>query len=151
MSALHNLKPAVGSVRKPKRIGRGQGSGHGGTSTRGHKGAQSRSGYSQKRNFEGGQTPLQIRVPKRGFKNINRVDFKALNLSDLQYLAEKHNVSTIDFESLCKWRVIKKTEKVKDLANGSLTTPLTVNLHAFSAKAKEALEDAGGVATLIEK
>jgi len=148
-NALHNLKPAKGSVRQRKRVGRGQGSGRGGTSTRGHKGAQSRSGYSRKRAFEGGQTPLQMRVPKRGFKNINRVDFVPLNLNKLQHIATKHNLSTVDFDALRELRIVKKTDKVKVLGNGELSSALRVHLHAFSAKAKQAIEDAGGTATSI--
>lgn len=146
MDILSNLKPAEGSIKKRKRIGRGQGSGRGGTSTKGHKGQQSRSGYSQKRGFEGGQTPIQMRLPKRGFKNYNRVEYVALNLGDLQKIAEKHNLTTISFETLRELKKVKKTDKVKVLGNGTVTTALTVNLHKFSASAKEAIEAAGGQA-----
>ncbi len=149
MSELHNLKPAKGSLKSKKRIGRGQGSGRGGTSTRGHKGLQSRSGYSRKRNFEGGQTPIQMRLPKRGFKNINRVEYVPLNLDALQHIANKHDLTTIDFETLRRLRLIQKTDKVKVLGNGVLTQAINVNLHAFSASAKTAIENLGGSATVI--
>ncbi|MBL4604950.1 MAG: 50S ribosomal protein L15, partial [Flavobacteriaceae bacterium] len=112
---LHNLKPAAGSVKKGKRIARGQGSGHGGTSTRGHKGAKSRSGYKSKRSFEGGQMPLQIRLPKRGFKNPNRVEFVPLNLSRLQAISEKHNLDTINMETLVASGIVRKNDRVKIL------------------------------------
>jgi len=146
---LSNLKPATGSVKNRKRIARGQGSGRGGTSTRGHKGAQSRSGYSKKFGFEGGQMPLQRRVPKRGFKNINRVEYRVLNLSQLQELSEKNNVTTFDFETFRKLNIVKKSDKVKILANGNVTAGLTVTAHAFSEKAKSAIESAGGSTNLI--
>lgn len=146
---LHTLKPAKGAVKKEKRIGRGQGSGHGGTSTRGHKGAQSRSGYSRKIGFEGGQMPLQRRIPKKGFKNFNRVEYRVINLSQLQELAEKHSLSAVDFETLLKLRVIQKQDKVKVLGNGQLTASLQVTAHAFSEKAKSAIEAQGGTATNI--
>ena len=149
MSNLSNLKPAKGAVHKEKRIARGQGSGHGGTATRGHKGQKSRSGYSRKRHHEGGQTPLQMRVPKRGFNNINKVTFMPFNLSDLDYIASKHNVTTIDFEILRKLRMVKKTDKVKVLGNGVMNKALTVKLHAFSASAKTAIEENGGTASII--
>lgn len=141
---LSNLKPADGSVKKGKRIGRGQGSGRGGTSTRGHKGAQSRSGYSRKVGFEGGQMPIQRRLPKHGFKNHNRVEYTGINLSRLQDIADKHNITTIDIDALKKLRVIGKTELVKVLGNGEIKSKLTVVAHAFSAKAKEGIEAAGG-------
>ncbi|MCP4121797.1 MAG: 50S ribosomal protein L15 [Bacteroidetes bacterium] len=146
---LSSLKPATGSVKNRKRIARGQGSGRGGTSTRGHKGAQSRSGYSKKFGFEGGQMPLQRRVPKRGFKNINRVEYRVLNLSQLQELSEKNNVTTFDFETFRKLNIVKKSDKVKILANGNVTAGLTVTAHAFSEKAKSAIESAGGSTNLI--
>lgn len=146
---LSNLKPATGSVKNRKRIARGQGSGRGGTSTRGHKGAQSRSGYSKKFGFEGGQMPLQRRVPKRGFRNINRVEYRVFNVSQLQELADKNNVTTFDFETFRKLNVVKKSEKIKILANGNITTGLTVHAHAFSEKAKSAIESAGGTTNLI--
>ena len=141
---LNNLKPAEGAVKARKRIGRGTGSGRGGTSTRGHKGAKSRSGYSKKIGFEGGQMPLQRRVPKYGFKNINRVEYKAVNLSTLQALAESKSLETINIEVLIAAGFISSTQLVKVLANGTLTAKLTVEAHAFSQKAAEAIEAAGG-------
>ena len=141
---LNNLKPAEGSVKARKRIGRGTGSGRGGTSTRGHKGAKSRSGYSKKIGFEGGQMPLQRRVPKYGFKNINRVEYKAINLSTLQALAESKSLETINIQTLVAAGFISSTQLVKVLANGTLTAKLTVEAHAFSQKAAEAIEAAGG-------
>ena len=141
---LNNLKPAEGAVKARKRIGRGTGSGRGGTSTRGHKGAKSRSGYSKKIGFEGGQMPLQRRVPKYGFKNINRVEYKAINLSTLQALAESKSLETINVQVLVAAGFISSTQLVKVLANGTLTAKLTVEAHAFSQKAAEAIEAAGG-------
>ena len=141
---LNNLKPAEGSVKARKRIGRGTGSGRGGTSTRGHKGAKSRSGYSKKIGFEGGQMPLQRRVPKFGFKNINRVEYKAINLSTLQALAESKSLETINIQALVAAGFISSTQLVKVLANGTLTAKLTVEAHAFSLKAIEAIEAVGG-------
>lgn len=146
---LSNLKPAEGSVKKGKRIGRGQGSGRGGTSTRGHKGAQSRSGYKTKRGFEGGQMPLQRRVPKGGFKNVNRVEYRVINLSQLQELAEKNNVTVFDFEAFRRLKLIKASDKVKVLANGNIASSLQVQAHAISSKAKEAIEAAGGSIQII--
>ena len=141
---LNNLKPAEGAVKARKRIGRGTGSGRGGTSTRGHKGAKSRSGYSKKIGFEGGQMPLQRRVPKYGFKNINRVEYKAVNLATLQALAESKSLETINVQTLIAAGFISSTQLVKVLANGTLTAKLTVEAHAFSQKAAEAIEAAGG-------
>ena len=141
---LNNLKPAEGAVKARKRIGRGTGSGRGGTSTRGHKGAKSRSGYSKKIGFEGGQMPLQRRVPKYGFKNINRVEYKAVNLATLQALAESKSLETINIQVLVAAGFISSTQLVKVLANGTLTAKLTVEAHAFSQKAAEAIEAAGG-------
>ena len=141
---LNNLKPAEGAVKARKRIGRGTGSGRGGTSTRGHKGAKSRSGYSKKIGFEGGQMPLQRRVPKYGFKNINRVEYKAINLSTLQALAESKSLETINIQALVAAGFISSKQLVKVLANGTLTAKLTVEAHAFSQKAVEAIEAAGG-------
>ena len=146
---LHNLKPAAGSTKKRKRIARGPGSGHGGTSTRGHKGAKSRSGYSRKRNFEGGQMPLQMRLPKRGFKNINRVAYATLNLDDISNIAEKFNLNAIDMAALTSNRIVKKTELVKILGDGELKSKLDVTAHAFSASAKEAIEKAGGTVNVL--
>ncbi len=141
---LHNLKPAEGSVHREKRLGRGQGSGHGGTSTRGHKGAQSRSGYSKKVGFEGGQMPLQRRLPKFGFKNINRKEFKGVNISTLQMLAEKKNLTVIDVETLIGAGLVRKHDKVKILGNGTLTAKLDVKAHAFSESAVKAIENLQG-------
>ena len=141
---LNNLKPAEGAVKARKRIGRGTGSGRGGTSTRGHKGAKSRSGYSKKIGFEGGQMPLQRRVPKYGFKNINRVEYKAVNLSTLQALAESKSLEVVNIQALVAAGFVSSTQLVKILANGTLTAKLTVEAHAFSAKAVEAIEAVGG-------
>lgn len=146
---LHNLRPAKGSTKKRKRIARGQGSGRGGTSTRGHKGAKSRSGYKQKRNFEGGQMPLQMRLPKRGFKNINRVSYVPINLERLQAIADKFNTDTIDFETLVAQNIVSKTDKVKILGDGELTSKINVKAHAISASAKEAIEALGGSVNLV--
>ena len=146
---LSNLKPAEGSVKQRKRIARGQGSGRGGTSTRGHKGAKSRSGYKSKSGFEGGQMPLQRKVPKRGFKNVNRVEYTALNLGKIQELIEKYKLASIDAESLRKLNIISKTEKIKILAHGELKTKIDVKIHAISESAKKAIEDLGGTITLI--
>ena len=141
---LNNLKPAEGSVKARKRIGRGTGSGRGGTSTRGHKGAKSRSGYKKKIGFEGGQMPLQRRVPKFGFKNVNRVEYKAINLSTLQALAEKNSLEAINVATLIAAGFISDKQLVKVLANGTLTAKLIVEAHAFSQKAVEAIEAVGG-------
>ena len=141
---LNNLKPAEGSVKARKRIGRGTGSGRGGTSTRGHKGATSRSGYKKKIGFEGGQMPLQRRVPKFGFKNVNRVEYKAINLSTLQALAEKKSLETINIAELIAAGFVSANQLVKVLANGTLSAKLTVEAHAFSQKAIEAIEAVGG-------
>ena len=141
---LNNLKPAEGAVKARKRIGRGTGSGRGGTSTRGHKGAKSRSGYSKKIGFEGGQMPLQRRVPKYGFKNINRVEYKAINLSTLQALAESKSLEVVNIQALVAAGFVSASQLVKVLANGTLTAKLTVEAHAFSAKAVEAIEAVGG-------
>ena len=141
---LNTLKPAAGSTHSERRIGRGPGSGLGGTSTRGHKGAKSRSGYSKKIGFEGGQMPLQRRVPKYGFKNINRVEYKAINLSTLQALAESKSLETINIQVLVAAGFVSSNQLVKILANGTLTAKLTVEAHAFSAKAVEAIEAVGG-------
>lgn len=146
---LNNLKPAMGATHREKRIGRGQGSGKGGTSTRGHKGAKSRSGYSSKIGFEGGQMPLQRRVPKFGFKNINRVEFKAINVSMLQELAERDNLSAIDKEVLIKAGLLSKNALLKILGDGVLKTKLEVKADAFSKKAIAAIEAAGGSAIVL--
>jgi large subunit ribosomal protein L15 len=146
---LSSLKPAKGSVKKGKRLGRGQGSGRGGTSTRGHKGGQSRSGYSRKIGFEGGQMPLQRRVPKFGFNNISRKEYKAINISTLQSLAESKKLTVIDAETLAAAGLISKKDMVKILGNGKLSLKLDVKAHAFSKTAKEAIEALQGTATLI--
>lgn len=141
---LSNLKPAVGSTKTRKRIGRGPGSGLGGTSTRGHKGAKSRSGYSRKVGFEGGQMPIQRRLPKFGFKNINRVEYKAINLSTLQQLAEAQKYAKIGLEELIGAGFISSSQLVKILGNGSLNLSLEVSAHAFSKSAEAAIQAAGG-------
>ena len=146
---LSNLKPANGSVKSRKRIGRGQGSGHGGTSTRGHKGAKSRSGYSRRLGFEGGQMPLQRRVPKFGFKNHNRVEYRAINISLLQELSEKKQVSLFDAEAFVNFGLAGKKDLVKILGNGELSAKLDVKAHAFSKSAIEAIEKAGGSAVKL--
>lgn len=141
---LSSLKPAKGSVKNRKRIGRGQGSGRGGTSTRGHKGAGSRSGHSTKIGFEGGQMPLQRRVPKVGFKNINRVEYVGVNLDVLQGLVEKHNLTAVDFDTFKAHGLVSKNDLVKILGRGELTAKVEVKAHAFSASAQKAIEAAGG-------
>ncbi|MBD1427656.1 50S ribosomal protein L15 [Sphingobacterium arenae] len=141
---LSSLKPAKGSVKNRKRIGRGQGSGRGGTSTRGHKGAGSRSGHSTKIGFEGGQMPLQRRVPKFGFKNMNRVEYKGINLDVLQELVTKYDLTVIDFDTLKAHGLVAKKDLVKILGRGELTTKLEVKVHAFSASAQKAIEAVGG-------
>ena len=141
---LSNLKPAKGSVKKVKRIGRGQGSGRGGTSTRGHKGAGSRSGHSTKIGFEGGQMPLQRRVPKVGFKPINRTEYVGVNLDTLQEIAEKFNLTTIDFATLQERGLASKNDLVKILGRGEVKAKLEVTAHSFSATAQKAIEAAGG-------
>jgi len=146
---LSNLKPAKGSVKKEKRIGRGQGSGHGGTSTRGHKGAKSRSGYSSKVGFEGGQMPLHRRLPKFGFKNINRVEYSGINIDVLQRLVENKQITSFDPETLYKNGLIGKGDLLKILGRGELKVKIDVKAHAFSKTAKEAIEKLGGVATKI--
>jgi len=143
---LSNLKPAVGSVKKNKRLGRGQGSGKGGTSTRGNKGAKSRSGYSSKVGFEGGQMPLYRRLPKFGFKNINRVEYVGINLDVLQKLAETKNIKSIDIEVLLQNGIISKKDKIKILGRGELKTSLEVKAHGFSKTAQTAIESNGGTA-----
>jgi len=145
---LSNLRPAKGSVKKRKRIGRGEGSGHGGTATKGHKGAQSRSGYSSKVGFEGGQMPLQRRVPKYGFKNINRVEYSGVNLDVLQQLADKTKLSVIDKDVLVANGLVSKNDLVKILGRGELTAKLDIKANAFSALAKTAIESKGGTAVI---
>ncbi|MCC5920050.1 MAG: 50S ribosomal protein L15 [Cyclobacteriaceae bacterium] len=146
---LHTLKPAAGSTKSRKRIGRGQGSGRGGTSTKGHKGAKSRSGYKTKFGFEGGQMPLQRRVPKFGFKSPNRIEVKPVNLDDLQKLSEKLSVSDITVETLVDNNIIKKNDTVKILGKGTVTSKINVTAHAISASAKEAIESSGGSVNIV--
>lgn len=141
---LNNLRPAVGAVTRKTRVGRGAGSGKGGTSTRGHKGAKSRSGYSSKPGFEGGQMPLQRRLPKFGFKNINRVEYKAVNLGDLETLAAANNLEKIGLEELLNAGVVRRGALVKILGNGKLTRALAVEANAFSKSAEKAIVEAGG-------
>ena len=134
---LNNLKPAEGSIKDRKRIGRGEGSGHGGTSTRGHKGAGSRSGNKRKIGFEGGQMPLQRRLPKFGFKSLNRVEYKGINLDTLQLLVDKHNLSEVTFDTLVANGICSKKALVKVMGRGELKGKLNVTAHAFTATAKE--------------
>ena len=141
---LSNLKPAKGSTKTRKRIGRGQGSGTGGTATKGHKGQKSRSGYSRKTGFEGGQMPLQRRVPKFGFKNINRKEYKGVNVSTLQEIADSKKLTEITVEILIETGHLRKNSLVKILGNGELKSKLTVKAHAFSKSAIAAIEAAGG-------
>ena len=148
---LSNLKPAKGSVQSPgKRVGRGHGSGKGGTATRGHKGAKSRSGYSRKIGFEGGQMPLQRRVPKFGFNNINRKEYQGINLDTIQMLVDNKKIkSTLDFNNIVELRLARKNELVKILGRGELKTKLKVSAHKFTATAKAAIEAAGGEAITL--
>lgn len=145
---LNNLRPAKGSTHSEKRIARGTGSGHGGTSTRGHKGDKARSGHKNKRGHEGGQTPLQRRLPKFGFKNVNRVEYVALNLSVLEEIAQKFNVTDINPTMLWENGYIKKSDLVKILANGELKSKLNITAHACSETAKSAVETLGGSITV---
>jgi large subunit ribosomal protein L15 len=147
---LSNLKPAVGSVKNKKRIARGQGSGHGGTATRGHKGQKSRSGYSRKIGFEGGQMPLQRRVPKFGFKNINRIEYKGINLDTLQTLVDNKKIKDeVNIEVLIANGLMRKNDLVKILGRGALKVKLNISAHKFTASAKAAIEAAGGTATTL--
>lgn len=148
---LHNLKPAEGSKGREKRIGRGEGSGHGGTSTRGHKGAQARSGYSRKIGFEGGQMPIQRRLPKFGFNNPTRVEYKGINVAVLEELAVKSNLTEINPEVLREAGYVSKNDLVKILGNGELKAKLEVSAHAFSKSAVEKIEAAGGKTNIIEQ
>ncbi|MDR0295868.1 MAG: 50S ribosomal protein L15 [Prevotellaceae bacterium] len=147
--SIHNLTPAAGAIHKDKRIGRGEGSGRGGTSTRGHKGAQSRSGYSRKKGFEGGQMPLQRRLPKYGFNNMSRIEYKPINLSTLQALVEKSNVQDITFDTLIEAGLVSKNDKVKILGNGTLAATVNVTAHAFSKTAIAAIEANKGTVTKL--
>lgn len=145
---LNNLRPAKGSTHKGKRIARGQGSGHGGTSTKGHKGDKSRAGHKNKRGHEGGQTPMQRRLPKFGFNNVNRIDYVAFNIARLQEFADKYSVSDITPAALYQEGYIKKGDLVKVLAHGELTSKINVTAHACSATAKAAIEAKGGTITV---
>lgn len=146
---LGNLRPATGAVKNRKRIGRGTGSGRGGTSTRGHKGDKARSGAKEKRHFEGGQTPMQRRLPKRGFKNINRVDYAIINLSGLEKMASDFGYSVVNVDNLVAAGLAKKSDQVKVLGNGKLTKRVDVTVHAISEAAKSAVEAAGGSVTIL--
>ncbi|MBM78289.1 MAG: 50S ribosomal protein L15 [Crocinitomicaceae bacterium] len=148
---LHNLKPAEGSTKAKKRVGRGQGSGKGGTATRGHKGAKSRSGYSSKLGFEGGQMPLQRRVPKFGFKNINRVEYKGINLDTIQELVEKTKLKSINPSILIENGLANKKDLVKILGRGELTSKVDISAHGFSEKAKSTIEGLGGKIEIVKK
>ena len=149
--SLNNLKPALGSNKNSgKRLGRGQGSGKGGTSTRGHKGAQSRSGYSRKIGFEGGQMPLQRRIPKFGFNNINRIEYKTINVDDIQTLVEDKKIKKdLTFEKMVELRIAKKGDLIKVLGRGKIDVPVNVAAHKFSASAEKLIEKAGGKITKI--
>jgi large subunit ribosomal protein L15 len=147
---LHNLKPAEGSVHKSKRIGRGEASGKGGTSTQGNKGGQSRAGHKNKNHFEGGQMPIQRRVPKRGFKNYNRVEFNVFNLGQVDAIVEKYGIKEFSLESLYINNLISRTDKVKVLANGEIKTAVTFKINAISAKAQEAVVAAGGTVEILK-
>lgn len=147
---LHQLRPATGSVHKDKRIGRGDGSGHGGTSTKGTKGGQSRAGYKRKMAHEGGQMPIQRRLPKRGFNNPHRVEYKVFNLGQLEQLAEKYNLKEISLENLYINGLVNQTDKVKILGNGELKSKLTFRVNAISGKAKTAIENVGGTVEIVK-
>lgn len=147
---LHQLKPAKGATHKEKRIGRGDGSGHGGTSTKGTKGGQSRAGYKRKMAHEGGQMPIQRRVPKRGFNNIHRIEYKVLNLGQIEQLAEKYALTEFSLENLFINGLISQTDRVKILGNGELKGKFTFKVNAVSEKAKAAIEAAGGTIELVK-
>ena len=147
---LHNLTPAKGSVKKPKRIGRGEASGKGGTSTKGNKGGQSRAGYKTKRAHEGGQMPLQRRVPKRGFKNINRIEYKVFNLGQIDQLIEKHELKEFSLENLYINNLIGQTDRVKILGTGEMKSKIPFKVNAISEKARGAIEAAGGSVEIVK-
>ncbi|HTD95087.1 MAG TPA: 50S ribosomal protein L15 [Chitinophagaceae bacterium] len=147
---LHELRPAKGATHKDKRIGRGDGSGHGGTSTKGTKGGQSRAGYKRKMGHEGGQMPIQRRIPKRGFTNIRRIEFKVLNLGQIEQLAEKYSFTEFSLENLYINGLISQTDKVKVLGNGELKGKFTFKVNAVSEKAKAAIEAAGGTVEIVK-
>jgi large subunit ribosomal protein L15 len=147
---LHNLKPAEGSVKREKRLGRGEASGKGGTSTKGNKGGQSRAGYKSKMAHEGGQMPIQRRIPKRGFKNINRIEYKVFNLGQLDQLVEKYGFTEVSLENLYINGLISRTDRVKVLANGELKAKLSFKVNSISEKAKAAIEAAGGTVEIVK-
>jgi large subunit ribosomal protein L15 len=147
---LHNLRPAKGAVHKEKRLGRGEGSGHGGTSTKGNKGGQSRAGYKRKRAHEGGQMPIQRRVPKRGFKNPDRIEYKVFNLGQIDQLVEKYGITEFSLENLYTNGLISQTDRVKVLGNGELKSKVTFKVNAISEKAKGAIESAGGTVEIVK-
>ena len=147
---LHNLRPAKGAVHKEKRLGRGEGSGHGGTSTKGNKGGQSRAGYKRKRAHEGGQMPIQRRVPKRGFKNPDRIEYKVFNLGQIDQLVEKYSFTEISQDTLYANGIIAKTDLIKILATGALKSKLAFKVNAASEKAKSVIEAVGGTLEIIK-
>jgi large subunit ribosomal protein L15 len=147
---LHQLKPAAGAVHKEKRIGRGEASGKGGTSTQGNKGGQSRAGHKNKNHFEGGQMPIQRRIPKRGFKNNNRIEYKVFNLGQVDHLVEKYELKDFSQESLYVNKLINKTDKVKILATGELKSKVTFKINGASAKAQELIKNAGGEIEIVK-
>jgi large subunit ribosomal protein L15 len=147
---LHELRPAKGATHKVKRIGRGDGSGHGGTSTKGTKGAQARTGFKNKMAHEGGQMPIQRRIPKRGFKNPHRVEYKVFNLAQIEQLVEKYDIAEVNFETLYTNGLVSQTDKVKILGNGEIKGKLTFKVNAVSEKAKSAIEAAGGSVEIVK-
>ena len=147
---LHNLRPAKGAVHKEKRLGRGEASGHGGTSTKGNKGQQARTGYQRKMAHEGGQMPIQRRVPKRGFKNINRIEYKVFNLGQIEQLVEKYSIQEFSLENLYTNGLISQTDRVKILGNGEIKTKLAFKVNAISEKAKQSIEAAGGSVEIVK-
>jgi large subunit ribosomal protein L15 len=147
---LHNLRPAKGAVHKEKRLGRGEASGKGGTSTKGNKGQQARTGYQRKMAHEGGQMPIQRRVPKRGFKNINRIEYKVFNLGQIDQLVEKYGIQDFSLENLYTNGLISQTDRVKILGNGDIKTKLTFKVNAISEKAKQSIEAAGGTVEIVK-
>ena len=146
---LHELRPAKGATQREKRIGRGEASGHGGTSTKGNKGGQSRAGYKRKMAHEGGQMPIQRRVPKRGFTNIHRVEYKVFNLGQVDQLMEKYDIKEFSFENLYNNKLVSQNDKVKILGNGEIKSKLAFKVNAVSQKAKEAIEAAGGTVEIV--
>lgn len=147
---LHTLKPAEGAVKRDKRLGRGEASGHGGTSTKGNKGAQSRTGYKSKYAHEGGQMPIQRRIPKRGFKNAHRIEFKVFNLGQIEQIVEKYGITEFSLETLFINGLVNRNDKVKILANGEMKSKLTFKVNAVSEKAKSAIEAAGGTVEILK-